>query len=161
MKYKSKVLVILIIVTLMFSVVMATACSPAQRPGPMEKQTPAPAPITPSNSQESERAKEIAEEIGEMKNVNNATVVITENQAWVGVDLAADLEDEMTDEMKDEITELVKEEDKEIDRVYVTADADTVTRLRNIARDIADGKPISGFVNELNEIGRRLTPSQQ
>jgi len=162
MKYNSRVLVILIIVTLMFSVVMVTACSPEQRPGPMEDdKSPSPAPSTPSNSQEDEKAEELAKKINELEDVNSATVVITENQAWVGVDLKADVEDEMTDEMKDEITSLIKKEDNKIDTVYVTADADTVTRIRNIARDVASGKPISGFIDELNELGRRITPSQQ
>jgi len=157
---KKRILLILFIIMFMFSIFLVTACSPAERPGPTEE-TPSPTPSTPVAPQNTERAQDLAEKIGEMKDVNAATVVITENQAWVGVDLAANLEDEMTDEMKNEITSLVKKEDKEIDTVYVTADADSVTRIKNIAKDVADGKPISGFINELNEIGRRITPSQQ
>ncbi|MGI6145066.1 MAG: YhcN/YlaJ family sporulation lipoprotein [Peptococcia bacterium] len=157
---KKRILLILFILMFMFSVVLVSACSPAQRPGPTEE-TPSPTPSTPVVPQDTKKAEDLAEKISEMKDVNSATVVISENQAWVGVDLASGLEDEMTDEMKNEITSLVKKEDKEIDTVYVTADADAVTRIKNIARDVADGKPISGFIDELNEIGRRITPSQQ
>ena len=155
-----RILLMLFIITFMFSVFMVTACSPAQRPGPTE-QTPSPTPSTPVAPQDNNRAEDLANKIGEMKDVNAATVVLSENQAWVGIDLAAGLEGKMTNEMKDKITSLVKKEDKKIDTVYVTADADTVQRLRNIARDVTGGKPISGFIDELNEIGRRITPSQQ
>lgn len=155
---KKGILLILFMLMLMFSVFMVSACSPAQRPGPAK---PAPTPSTPLAPQDTEKAQDIAEKISKMKDVNAATVVISENQAWVGVDLAAGLENKMTDEMKKKITTLVKKEDDSIDTVYVTADADTVQRLRNIAKDVAGGKPISGFVNELKEMGRRITPSQQ
>ena len=66
---------------------------------------------------------------------------------------------QVTDQVKDRISALVKEMDQSVDTVYVTADADTVTRIRNIADDIAAGKPISGFINELNEIAGRITPT--
>jgi YhcN/YlaJ family sporulation lipoprotein len=88
-------------------------------------------------------------------------VVLYSNSAWVGVDLAAGSENKLTNEMKNRITSLVKREEKGIDRVYVVADADSVSRLKEIAREVERGKPITGFLEELNEIGRRITPSSQ
>ncbi len=147
MNNRRKNFVLLLTVMFVFSAVIATACNPAQRP----------APTTPAK--DTTRAQALAEKISDLKNVNSATVVVSGDTAWVGVDLAAKLENKMTNAMKNEITNLVKKEDTKITTVYVTADADTVTRLRNIAKDITAGKPISGFINELNEIGRRITPS--
>jgi YhcN/YlaJ family sporulation lipoprotein len=154
---KRKILFILFTVIFMFSVVVATACNPARRPGPTQPAPTPPAPVAPT--EDTTKARALAEKISDLKNINSATVVVSGNKAWVGVDLAAKMENKMTNAMKNEITKLVKKEDKNITTVYVTADADTVTRLRNIAKDIAAGKPISGFINELNEIGRRITPS--
>jgi YhcN/YlaJ family sporulation lipoprotein len=65
----------------------------------------------------------------------------------------------MTNAIKNEVTNTVKKEDSKIKTVYVTADADSVTRIKKFAADIAKGRPVSGFINELNEIGRRVTPS--
>lgn len=164
MKNNRKLTIIFLALILMLSVFVATACSPARKPGPVQPSptpapttpTPTPTPTTPTTDG---TAQALAQKISAMKDINSASVVISGNSAWVGVDLAANLENKMTNKMKDEITTLVKKEDTKITTVYVTADADTVTRLKNIATDIASGKPISGFVNELNEMGRRITPS--
>lgn len=159
MHNKRKVILTVLSVVFLLSVIMGTmACAPVRRPGPVQPSpTPQPAPTVPV--QESARAEALARKISDMNNVNSATVVFSGKSAWVGVDLAAKSENKMTNRMKNEITSTVKKEERNIDKVYVTADADTVTRLRNIARDIADGKPVSGFIKELNEIGRRITPS--
>lgn len=157
MNNKRKKIFILFALIFMFSVVMATACNPARRPAPPQPTPSPPAPIAPTK--DTTKAQVLAEKISDLKNINSATVVVSGNTAWVGVDLAAKMENKMTNALKNEITTLVKKEDKDITTVYVTADADTVTRLRNIARDITNGKPLSGFINELNEIGRRITPS--
>ena len=157
MNNKRKVLCTLFTVIFILSVFAATACNPARRPGPVQPAPTPPAPVAPT--QDTARAQALAKKISAMKNINAATVVLSGNKAWVGIDLAAKAEKKMTNAMKNEVTTLVKKEDKKIATVYVTADADTVTRLRNIARDIADGKPLSGFAKELNEIGRRITPS--
>lgn len=156
---KRKVILIFFTAMLMLCVGVATACNLAKRPGPVQPAPTPSAPKTTPTTDDGATAKALARKISEMKNVNSATVVLSGNSAWVGVDLAANLENKMTNNMKNEITEIVKKEDKKINTVYVTADADTVTRLRNIAGDIASGKPVSGFINELNEIGRRITPS--
>ena len=159
MHNKRKVVFMVLSAILLLSVIMgAVGCAPVRRPGPVQPSpTPQPTPAVPVR--ESAKAEELAKKISDLKNVNSATVVLSGKSAWVGVDLAAKLENKMTNQMKNEITSLVKKEEKNINKVYVTADADTVSRLRNIARDIADGKPVSGFINELNEIGRRITPS--
>lgn len=157
MNNKRKILLTLFTVIFILSLAVATACNPVRRPGPVQPAPTPPAPVAPT--QDTARAQALAKKISEMKDINAATVVLSGNKAWVGIDLVAKAEKKMTNAMKNEVTTLVKKEDKKIATVYVTADADTVTRLRNIARDIADGKPLSGFAKELNEIGRRITPS--
>jgi YhcN/YlaJ family sporulation lipoprotein len=172
MKQKRKQLGVSLSVILMLSVLLwAASCSPARRPGPVEPgPTPTPSPTQPSPggrttpdlpNEKTSRAQELARAISDLENIHSATVVLYSNSAWVGVDLAAGSENKLTNEMKNRITSLVKREEKGIDRVYVVADADSVSRLKEIAREVERGKPITGFLEELNEIGRRITPSSQ
>lgn len=161
MKKRGLITVLVLILLVIF---IAVSCSPAQRPGPAQPPAPVnPAPNQNNNqnnnmtNQDSEKADRLAEKIAQMNDINSATVVLAENSAWVGVDFKANVS--LTQGIKDEITRMVKNEDNTINTVYVTADADTVTRLRNMARDIAAGRPVSGFINELREIGKRIMPS--
>ncbi|MCR4442289.1 MAG: YhcN/YlaJ family sporulation lipoprotein [Peptococcaceae bacterium] len=159
MNRKNVAFIILALVMAAFIIFSSAACSKLRRPGPV---TPAPSPAQPAPARDSEemaKARTIADKISAMKEINTATVVLADNKAWVGVDLKAGVANKLTNAVKNEITRLVKAEDKSVDTVYVTADADMVTRLKEIARDIAAGKPVSGFLDELNEIGRRITPS--
>lgn len=149
-----RIVALLVFMTLLIGIFILPACTAQRRPDT----TPAPNEVTPApDSAMQRRADNLAVKISQMEMVNSATVVIAGTRAWVGVDLKADTT--MTNNLKNEIAMMVKEEEPTINTVYVTADADTVTRLRNISRDIAAGRPVSGFIDELEEIGRRITPS--
>ena len=63
--------------------------------------------------------------------------------------------------LKEEISQVVKKTDTEIDTVYVMEDADTFTRMKEIGEDIANGKPISGFAEELENLFVRVTPTKE
>ncbi len=160
-KVNKRVTAVLLIFIFLFAVLSFTACSPQKRPAPApDQQMPAPGPdTTPQATEDNKKADMLASKISDMTEVNSATVVLADTRAWVGVDLKA--ETNLTNTVKDKIIDMVKKEDKNIQSVYVTADADTVTRLRNIARDIASGRPLSGFIDELNEIGNRIMPMQK
>lgn len=100
----------------------------------------------------------IAKKIEDFDEVNKATVVITGETALVGVDIKSNLEGEITNSLKDKIEETVREYNKNIKRVSVTADPDLFSRIRNIGVDINNGRPLSGFANEIEEILRRINP---
>ena len=108
------------------------------------------------------KAKSIAKMITDKKKeVNSATVVLSDSTAYVGIDLSAKEGKDKAQMVKNDIGKMVKEQDKSVKTVYVTEDADTVTRLKNIARDIETGKPISGFVDELRNAFSRITPATE
>ena len=164
MNNKKKIIFVVFAVIVLVSALSVVACSPARRPEPVQPapNVPTPSPTAPTPNapvKDDAMAEKTARKISNMEGINSATVVFSGNKAWVGVDMAANVEDKLTDKTKNEITKLVKMEDAKVDTVYVTADADIFSRLKNIANDIANGKPITGFVNELNEIGRRVVPS--
>lgn len=105
------------------------------------------------------RSKDIATKLSELDKVNNANVLITGNTALVGIDIPKDSSDENTKKIKDEVVNKVKDLDNGIDNVVVTADADLITRMKNLGTDIESGKPISGLGNEIEEIIKRITPN--
>lgn len=106
----------------------------------------------------SERADEIAEEISDLNNINNTSVLINNDTAIVGVDMENDAEGEVTTDLKQQIERIVKNVDDDIDNVNITADPDLFTRISNMAEDIGNGRPVSGFADQFQEILRRITP---
>lgn len=107
----------------------------------------------------SDRAEDIARKVANLNDVNSATVVISGDTALVGVDMKNNLEGKITDDLKRKVEKVVKDTDDKIDNVSVTADPDLYKRLDNMARDIRNGKPISGFSKEIQEMLRRITPN--
>lgn len=108
------------------------------------------------------RAEKIADAIvDELDAVKDARVIISEKMAYVSVSIAETADADTSKTLKEEIGQIVKETDTEIEDVYVMEDADTFTRMKEMAEDIANGKPVSGFVEELNTMFTRVMPSKE
>lgn len=105
-----------------------------------------------------EKSKMISDKLAELDEVNDSTVLVTGKTALIALDIPADFGKDKTEELKKTVESKVKSLDKDIDRVVVTADADLNTRIRNVDTDIKGGKPMSGFVNEIEDIIKRITP---
>jgi YhcN/YlaJ family sporulation lipoprotein len=114
-----------------------------------------------NNNNDETRSREIADIASDVKGVDNATVVITGETAYVGIDIDKDMENEETDRVKEKVGDAIKKDAEGIERVYVSADVDSVQRLRDIGRDVRGGRPISGFLDELTEMFRRPVPSAE
>lgn len=156
MKHRVKTVVVFLMIGFLF-IFNFSACTAEKRPGPTQPNQDMQEPEIQQSNQDSTKAKQIAERVDkDIREINSASVVIVENQAWVGVDAYANAQ--VTDQVKERISAVVKEMEPGVQTVYVTADADSVTSS-NIANDIAAGKPISGFLNELTEIAGRIAPT--
>lgn len=90
-------------------------------------------------------------------NVNDATAVVLGNYAIVGIDVKEDIERSQVGAIKFSVAESLKK-DPHGARAVVIADPDITARIREIANDIQDGKPIQGIMNELADISGRLIP---
>jgi YhcN/YlaJ family sporulation lipoprotein len=152
---------------IMLSAAGLGACSVQRRPEATNPPLSSATPTTPSDasnpagSPQVTGAQDLEEKITQLNEVDQARVVLMDQKAWVGVRLKDRVNGNLTDTVKTEIADLVKKEDSSIQTVYVTADANIVDRLETIRNDLAGGKPISGFSDELTEFGRRITPSTQ
>ena len=105
-------------------------------------------------------ARKIADRVEDIEGVNRAYVLISGDMAIVGVDMDSNLEGQVTNALKQRIERAVKKVDNNIVNVGVTADPDLLTRIRNMFKDMHDGNPIEGFVDEFQEIFRRITPAR-
>ena len=104
------------------------------------------------------RSNAIARKVTDLNDVDRCSVLITGDTALVGVDIKNNIKGNLTTELKRRIETRVKNTDSRINNVAVTADPDLYTRIRNMAFDIENGRPISGFANEIKEMLRRITP---
>ncbi|SDX55424.1 YhcN/YlaJ family sporulation lipoprotein [Tepidimicrobium xylanilyticum] len=108
----------------------------------------------------STRANAIARRITNLNEVNRCSVLLSGDTAIVGVDINDNFEGKMSENLKIKIENIVKDMDNNITNVSVTADPDLFTRISNMAKDIREGRPITGFARQFQEILRRISPTR-
>lgn len=89
--------------------------------------------------------------------VQNANCVVFGNTAIVGIDVDSKMERTRVGTTKYSVAEALSK-DKYGANAIVTADMDINARLREMAADIRQGRPVSGFANELADIVGRIVP---
>lgn len=105
-------------------------------------------------------AKALADTIvKEIPEVKDAHVFLMETAAYVALDIERTADGIEASQLKEQVINLLKEKESKITNVYVTEDADTFTRFGEIAKDLANGKPISGFMDEIKNFFTRVTPT--
>ena len=109
-----------------------------------------------------QRAEKIADAIvKDIDAVKDARVIISDKMAYVSVSITETIGSDASKDLKEEIGKVVKKTDTAIEDVYVMEDADTFTRMKEMVNDIADGKPVSGFMDELKTMFTRVMPSKE
>lgn len=107
-----------------------------------------------TGQQTAERLTGLAKSIPE---VNDATAVVLGKYAIVGIDIDQDIERSQVGTIKYSVGETLKH-DPEGANALIVADPDINERIREVARDIKDGKPVTGILNELADITSRVIP---
>ena len=100
----------------------------------------------------------IQQDVERINGVNNAIVLVNGNTAYVGIDSGKNITDNNMNDLKDQVIERTRRANPEITRVYVSSDMDTTERLRGYGTQVRAGRPITGFVNEIEEMFRRPLP---
>jgi YhcN/YlaJ family sporulation lipoprotein len=157
------------IAALVFGAAMVTGCNAAKKPeaqNPPTQQPAAPAvpnqqPMPTDGAELSNIANQISSAAMKVRGVNNATTVIAGSVAYVGVDQKAGTEMGETDRIKREVSDEARKVEPRLTAVYVSSDADTVTRIRKVAEGIAAGQPLSTFDREIAEIVKRMSPTSR
>jgi spore cortex protein len=103
-------------------------------------------------------ADDAAKKVADMPEVDAANVIVTKNNAYVAVKLAANSRNKGTHAIEHKISRRVKSTDRDIDHVYVSENPDFYDRMKTYASDIRNGRPVSGFFSEFTETIRRVFP---
>ena len=117
---------------------------------------------TVDNNSLHQRAEKIADAVvDDIDAVKDARVIISDKMAYVSVSITETAGADTAKTLKEEVGKVVKKTDTAIEDVYVMEDADTFTRRKERVDDIADGKPVSGFIEELDNMFTRVMPSKE
>lgn len=104
-------------------------------------------------------ADEVADKVTDLKEIERAVVLKTDENAFVAVELEGDKEGEVTNEIEEKVADSVRKVDKDVDNVYVSSNPDFYDRMTGYGEEIEQGNPISGFFNEFTETVRRVFPN--
>ena len=115
------------------------------------------------------QADRLEKSVEQMTGVDDATVVVSGNTAYVGIDTDGDVSGKKFSygnstgvaALKQACAQKVRASNPQIQTVYVSTDANFGERLRRVGDGVRTGSPVNGFRNELNELVRRLTPERQ
>jgi len=105
-----------------------------------------------------EIAAHLVEIATSIPNVNDATAVVLGKFAIVGIDVGANLERSRVETIKYSVAESLKHDPYGANAIVI-ADADTFERLRQMGKEIENGRPVTGILDELAQIVGRLVPN--
>jgi len=164
---RNKITALLLVLALVLSLSFGIGCTPQKKPAPVpedsrDNMTDRDDRTNITDNETTRKAARIAQTIADKNpSVNSATVVLANETVYVGIDLEADVTGSKAEAVKREVAKMVKQVEPDVNTVYVTEDADTYTRLQKIARDIENGRPVSGFLDEIQNMFKRITPSMK
>lgn len=103
-----------------------------------------------------EVADDAADKIAALDGVDSANVLVTNNNAYVGVVLNEGVEE--NDEMKNKIADEVRSVHSEFNNVYVSFNPDVADRFTEYGDQIRSGEPVEGFFEEVMTSIDRMFP---
>lgn len=95
----------------------------------------------------------------EVSQANETWVMVSGDMAYIALDIKADDTAKETTDIKEEVAQIVFNTDNDITDVYISADADTLSRVKETFKDLTNGKPISGLTAEITNMFTRITPT--
>jgi spore cortex protein len=112
-----------------------------------------------SNQTNTRVADKAADKVINLTEVDNATVIVNDNNAYVAAKLDVSARNELTSAIKEKIARAVKSVDRDIDNVYISVNPDFYDRMNTYSRDIRNGGTVSGFIDEFSDTIRRVFPN--
>jgi len=100
----------------------------------------------------------VAHKIAELEEVESASVLVTDNNAYVAVELSEGTEE--TEEIKTKISDAAKAENADFNNVYISADPDFGQQFRDYGDRIRADEPVEGFFDEFTDTVERVFPDQ-
>lgn len=115
--------------------------------------------VRPGNmngSNMNDKARDHAKDITNLAEVSNASVVINNDTALVGLTLRGNTQNTMTTSLRRKVEKMVKDKNPNIKNVSVTTDPDLSTRIQSMSTRVLNGNPIEDFTDELGDLMKRM-----
>jgi|GEM_PF-4840097 len=106
------------------------------------------------------RTDQLARACEQVPGVDNATVVVTGNTAYVGIDLDENMNVTNDVDIRNQVVQKIRAAGDDINTVYVSAEPDFMDRIKNVGNGLRNGRPIDAFTTELREMIQRVTPTR-
>ncbi|WP_339249867.1 YhcN/YlaJ family sporulation lipoprotein [Sporosarcina sp. FSL W8-0480] len=110
------------------------------------------------NSVESkvEVADDAADKIAALDEVESANVLVTNNNAYVGVVLKDGVNED--EALKNKISDEVRNVHPDFNNVYISFNPDVAQSFMDYGKQIREGHPVEGFFDEVTESINRMFP---
>lgn len=132
--------------------------------GEIRTPTPdAPPPGTPDpaiDRQAKDLADDVAARVSDIDGIERAYVLVLGNVALIGIDVDANVRGTQVERLREEAAARAVDQ-RDIVNAVVQADVETVQRIREMAEGVRQGRPISEFFTQINEILNRAKPTTE
>ncbi|MEH7083065.1 YhcN/YlaJ family sporulation lipoprotein [Neobacillus drentensis] len=112
-----------------------------------------------NNQTKTRLADRAVDKVINLSEVDDAVIIVNDNNAYVAAKLDRSSRNELTSDIKNKISRAVKSVDENIDNVYISVNPDFYDRMNTYSRDIRNGRPVAGFMDEFSDIIRRVFPN--
>ncbi|TDL80016.1 YhcN/YlaJ family sporulation lipoprotein [Peribacillus frigoritolerans] len=102
-------------------------------------------------------SKRLVNLAGRVPGVNDVSAVVLGKYAVVGIDVNSKLDRNKVESIKYAVAESIQHDPYGANAVII-ADADTTVRLREMGKDLQQGQPVGGILEELAAIVGRVMP---
>ncbi|MCM2987982.1 YhcN/YlaJ family sporulation lipoprotein [Bacillus safensis] len=148
------------------TIILLGACQQQEKPEAINKQNGRQhlVRVSDSSKQKTNQARpstDVAQHLvnvtEHVADVNDATAIVIGRYAVVGIDVKDDLDRSKVETIKYSVAKALRN-DPEGANAVVVADPDTVSRLKEMGKEIQAGRPVSGIMDELAAIVGRVMP---
>ncbi|AOC56923.1 MULTISPECIES: YhcN/YlaJ family sporulation lipoprotein [Bacillus] len=148
------------------AIILLGACQQQEKPEALDKQDGRQHVVRVSDSTKKKTnqarsstdvAQHLVKVTENVADVNDATAIVIGRYAVVGIDVKDDLDRSKVETIKYSVAKALKN-DPEGANAVVVADPDTVSRLKEMGKEIQAGRPVSGIMDELAAIVGRVMP---
>ncbi len=164
---KTKKLITFILLLMVTILLISVGCRPAEKPSPdnlVQDQDEIDRYIEEENKrrqndegyQQVVKAEAIADALVDQEGIYDATVVLYNGKALVGVDVAEQNEGKLSENLRDRIMNTIKTFDNEIRDVNITTNSDLFNRIDDIEQSLMKGDTKINVSKEIDAIIKKI-----
>ena len=100
-----------------------------------------------------------AKKITYLPEIDDATVIVNDNNAYVAVKMERSPQNKLTSDLENKIAKRTKAANRNVDNVYISTNPDFYDQMNTYSRVIRNGGLTSGFLDAFSDTIRRVFPN--